>query len=1378
MLHSFAETALSICFDAVPNAKALHTFAETALALDEENWVWCRHPRRPLGVGAAKDRGSSRPYRLSDTEINERFALNKRALMLTGAIAVLLSGRVYADALPNPPCNTSQTSYCDITTGATLPVYTGAANPDLTSSQQYSGLGSITVDTNGSIVIGTNPPDGPAVTINSGSASAPAIVTNNTNITYTGVSYAVGVLLEEASVPTSSIGYGTAENWTGEFENLSGTLNLTGTGSNKVGILIAGGAYDNSTSSGSTSNAPTGLYANTAYTADSPTTPVNLGVFTGVVPSGGGDPVAIYLATGSTVEVQGTNSYGIKLIGPTYSGTVSAGTASPSGGASLIGDIDIGGALTMTPTTLGSTTQGQQNVAIEIDGWMQPSATSTAPNPALAGTPYAADAVAMVGNIDILAGGAVTSEGAGARGLVVLGAIQGDIVNSGQLSTFGTSSPSATASATDPEGGYALAIGNDITGGIFNSGPTTTTSAATGTISMIGNAETIYISPALNQNEYVPITIGAYTDSAGYQYSLLNRGNITASSEDANVSNVAIDIAGQSKDVSVTLPSGIFNSGRISSQAATNASGSAVSATALLIQNYVFVDPGKGGYPGSGVTGATQYALVNSNEAGSGTISAAVSGAQMGTATAIYIAPQTAGSQTPTNGLASIYNSGTIAASAFTTNLLSPGNLSQTGPGFAAFAIRDLSGTLTTIYNAGTISAVATQLDNNSQIADAIDTSSNLSNPVTVINQSSDTASAKIIGDIHFGALQGTLDVSGTIADPASVNGNIYFNNETATSQTPKDDTIDIGANSTVIGEISEEHGGSVDISIADTGMLDLLTTLPTNPNSTGSVQTQANTPLRVGTLAVDTGGTLEISLSQGSNVNAFAQNVTVINAANVVNIGGDGVTPTLTLTFGSFVGTPSTSGASSEFVLLSAPSAATFTISPQELSLLTATYDSALSPAPSKNGIPFLFKSEICTFHVSDATGSEMCSAIDPTLQEPYSPTNQELVLVLTPKTTEDLGLRGYAAKMFSYVNQALVNDNTLGAAMVNDITNTAQAQAAYASFAPDVSGATRATAISLTDSATNIVAARQRKLRMYANQEGDTTLWGQEFAQRLSQANSSDLTGYNDSGFGFVLGFDEGDPADGRYGGAFTFFTGGMSQKEPTSAKTRSQYYLLTGYTDWRGKGLFVDTQITAGYGDLKGKRYLKLVDTSTNPPQQLNREAENTRPSELVAAGITTGGIFTAGSTVVMPQLSVDALAMREEAYTETNGGNGFDLRVQPYYANSARAFLGADVRHDFNFGDFYLQPELRAGYRYDFFNGAVKLKANFVSVGAANGQALSPFSITGPDPGHGNIVLGGGLATTTGDWSIGINYDFVRSGSGPTQQSGILTLIGRI
>ncbi len=325
-------------------------------------------------------------------------------------------------------------------------------------------------------------------------------------------------------------------------------------------------------------------------------------------------------------------------------------------------------------------------------------------------------------------------------------------------------------------------------------------------------------------------------------------------------------------------------------------------------------------------------------------------------------------------------------------------------------------------------------------------------------------------------------------------------------------------------------------------------------------------------------------------------------------------------------------------------------------------------------------------------------------------------------------------------------------------------------------MTGATRAVAVSLTDDASNVVAARQRELRQYANQDGDLTLWSQEFAQRLNQKTTvAGIPGYRDSGFGFALGADEGDPEDGRYGGAFEFFDGGAREDAPGNSKTTSEWYMLTGYTDWRGKALFLDTQATVGYVNLKGTRYLSLAvpnstDTGTVP---YGRSAFEQHPGEYLAGGVKTGAVFDEDSTVITPELSLDGLVMREEPYTEGGGGDGFDLHVASSYAQSLRAFTGVDARQDINLTDFLLQPDLRIGYRYDFANGAPSLKANFASV-----SPQSVFEVTGPKPDKGNAIAGGGFSVSTGAWSLGLGFDYLRAGSGNTAEEGTVTLLARI
>ena len=118
------------------------------------------------------------------------------------------------------------------------------------------------------------------------------------------------------------------------------------------------------------------------------------------------------------------------------------------------------------------------------------------------------------------------------------------------------------------------------------------------------------------------------------------------------------------------------------------------------------------------------------------------------------------------------------------------------------------------------------------------------------------------------------------------------------------------------------------------------------------------------------------------------------------------------------------------------------------------------------------------------------------------------------------------------------------------------------------------------------------------------------------------------------------------------------------------------------------------------------------------------------------------------------------MREEGYTEAGGGDGLDLQVAPYYANSLRTFLGMDVKTSFDLlARHSLQPEARLGYRYDFVAVPVKLKAGFCLDRRPQPPA-TPSPLIGPDPDTGNAVAGFGLGSGTGTWNIGINYDWIR------------------
>ena len=1073
---------------------------------------------------------------------------------------------------------------------------------------------------------------------------------------------------------------------------------------------------------------------------------------------------ALFEGTGTTTDSidlsgTGTGKTGL-LIEPldTFgTGTIDAtATTSADVAASIAPGINVG-----TMNVVGDDSFGVHiltGVTLEgplvIDGALKVKSSTTSAGAATNMTGVEVDG-SVVGNINVgglLDGGSISAIGAGAHGLVVLGPVDGSVINNASITTAG-SSTAPTTTTGNAMGGVAVTLASSITKGIYNAGPITSSDASTGaiptaTIATQGTGPALVISPS---SALVPgeLDVGLYVNSDGTApadpgYDFYNRGQISAQPPNVNTSSLAVHIVGANGTPVVfqggmigttSYTGGILNSGLIGSSASTDTNATGVTtATALWIDNYVTVP-----------------VLNNTSEVGSGhgNIVATVSGASSGQAIAILINCGGGTTCNPPPGgtdgfgtLNALYNSGVISATATSTD-------TKTAL-LTAIAIDDKSGTLSYINNTGTIKAVAcaTALCVN---LDSPGVQSHIA--ASLQNSTSDIDfenSGSVQGDILFGSGSDTLNVTGA---GASVIGNISFYGTPVGGH----DTLNIGDNDTVAGAVLERGGGYVNVTVGTGGGTGSL--FVNNTDFAGN-SNDADGTMQVGTLDVKSGGTLGISLSQGFNQDASGG----IHPILVQAVGGAGLIhletgAKLDISFGSFVSTPN--GGDAQFVLFDAP---------------TITVDDTFDIKNSVNSsIPFLFSGTVCSYNVD---GFDTCSG--------SAPSEDQVNISLSPKTADELHLSGYAKQIFPYANTALANDNTLGSAVIQagsnlDSTNPTDTatgdqlyQDLYSQFAPDVSGGARAIAVSLTDQATSVVGAHQRTLRMYAGKDSAATLWGQEFVQRFDDGTNMP-NGYRDSGFGFALGADGGSPSSGRYGGAFTFFSGDILEKLPAQVKTSTEWYMFSGYTDWRGKGLFFDSQVTVGYGSLTGRRSMFVRDKNGN--LILARIATNKRASLMAAGGFSTGTVMNWGTLVFMPQFSMDALTLRENGYTETGGGDGFDLSVDPYYAKSLRAFVGADVREDLKIGGFYLQPEARAGYRYDLLADPVKINARFAADPTSSIPAGSTFTLTGPDPSKGNFVLGAGIATTTMNWSIGINYDLV-SGGGLTQHTGTFTLVGRL
>lgn len=1013
----------------------------------------------------------------------------------------------------------------------------------------------------------------------------------------------------------------------------------------------------------------------------------------------------------ATVNVTGTGTgkTGVILQGGQFTGDIDL---SANSAINVHGDGSIGVAVASTSTLIGDL---DANGAITVS---QSNASSvTASNIIglnMTGT--------INGNLNV--GGPITVEGAGAEGVVVNSAAATAITGTLKLSSTITSTGIATvvAKKINPEASSAVIVSSSIGGGIFNSGPLTIgdTTTAAGNITMNGSGVAFQIEPGASATS--DITIGSVpttvdgSNLAGYGFT--NHGTITADSLDANpTALVGVEIGGSSTFKAI-VANGFLNTGTVQAVAVT----SNTSATKLDSPSATAFEVGNNGVVPT---------IVNSDLTGSKTttMQSSVSGPGGGTAIGILIADTG-----QTNEIDNLLGA-TISASATTTD--------TTIASLTAVAITDQSGTLTKIVNTGTITATATTLDNGLQSAVAIDAPVG-SNGVTILNGDTANGPGVIIGDIKLGSGSDTITLVGTsAATKSTITGNIDFGTSSTAPGAPVD-VLNVGNFSTVSGGLVSDDG-TLAVNVTGTGELDIDNTKLLL--ATGATTLQAT---KLSSLTVSNTGILGLTVS--ANLSG-----PVVSSSGPITLAHG---TTLNTTYGSFLPT-------GNYVLLDAP-AGQLTIPD------AASYVGNFSSS-------FLFTSNLCLQNVDAAHGGSASLACGPDITSADS----QLVLQLTAKTADQIGLTGFAKQMYPIVNQVLPLDNTLGAAVIAGATDQASAQKIYDAFAPTVNGGTRALAIALTDQATGPVGARQRVLRTYGKQDGDSTLWGVEYAQFLkdpgqtiaatSSAPAGLLSGYKDHGFGFSLGADGGSARDGWYGGALSFYTGDIGEIGDRSGQDQTEWYMLTAYSDWRGTGLFLDSDINAGVTQFKNKRNIDIV-TDVTTDTTFDRTAQSKHIGTFLSGGISTGGILKYSGTTLTPQISLDGLIMRENGYHEGGAqgatGDAFDLTVSPAYSESLRSFVGIDLRQDINVGDFFLQPQGRIGYRYDFLDNAPKVNAFFTSTPG------TPFSITGPDPAQGNVVAGATLAASTETWSIGVSFDWVRGTNGVMQQSGEFTLVGRI
>ncbi len=510
----------------------------------------------------------------------------------------------------------------------------------------------------------------------------------------------------------------------------------------------------------------------------------------------------------------GTNRHGVRV----------------TGSAPLVGDIRI-----------------ESSGSIKVEGNNSSGLTVEAP---LTGDLFSQGQVSVIGNDtygihttgditgDVTVLGSVSAVGENATGVAIDGAVDGAVKIQGAVNTTGyryTTAPPSKPTTGEPregatylenlddddllQGGPAVRIAGDVTGGVvFDAPPPPLPDDATeeekkdtdrdkdgipdaqettAAIRSFGGAPAVLVGSADKAINLGPVGTG---DDA---YGLINRGSIEAAGVYKDVDATAVQIGGTGQ--SVTLAGGLRNQGTITSSANTGDS------TGVLI--------------GAGVTAPS---IVNS-----GAIQSVSAGSEANVAAGVLINQGA--------NVASFVNSGSVTAGV-------------NGSKGDAVALRDESGTLTTINNTGKIVAAISPEKDVAQTGSAIavDVSAN-STGVTLVQDGvvipdhklpdadgdgvPDANEPAIVGAIRLGSGADVLDIRN-----GTVNGDISFGTGA--------DRLAISGGAVVTGKLSNGDG-QLDIDI-----------------SKGTLDARHTGQLQVSDLNVGADGNLIVTLDPANDAN------------------------------------------------------------------------------------------------------------------------------------------------------------------------------------------------------------------------------------------------------------------------------------------------------------------------------------------------------------------------------------------------------------------------------------------------------------------------------------------------------------------------------
>jgi uncharacterized protein with beta-barrel porin domain len=856
-------------------------------------------------------------------------------------------------------------------------------------------------------------------------------------------------------------------------------------------------------------------------------------------------------------------------------------------GAAHSGAIDHSGTISI---------EGNNSAGIRVGGPLVGALSTSGSTNVVGDNGYGVIANAVTGNVTLRGATAVT--GANSVGAALLGDIDGAVKIQGSITSTGyrsTTRPTSTSTLDADDllqGGSAVVIAGNVSGGVILDIPPTLdstktdvdgdglTDASEGSASIItyGKAAAVQIGSAARAT-----TIGAVAAGAT-GYGLIVNGSIAGYGIYDGVEATGLAIGGLGGDV--TIAKGVKVAGTIAAVSYDS------SATALRI--------------GSGATVGTVEVT--------GTVGATGSASTGTAARAILI-----DSGARVNALAI---GGTVVASA-----------ADTTDG-TAIAILDNAGTVSTITNTGAISASG-GLTNT-----AIDLRASSSGVTLTQSAASATATAPAItGAVYLGSGNDSVTLSaGRLTGALSLGAG--------------NDSVTLSGASTLTGQVSFGTGTSA-LTLSDTASL------------SGGVDFGGG----AGTLALGGTSSLTGTIANSGNV-AVTLNGGALTATNT----GSVALASLSASGGSTIGV-TIDAANKANTLYAVAGAATFASGSRVKVNLTQVGGSAgdyvIVRAGSLSGAPVLDTQTLLPYIFKGSVAGNAAAGT--------------VTLSIAAKSVSDLGLTGSVARAYSAIFGALDNDKDVAGAFLA-VTDGGTLNASLRQMLPDHAGGTFEAVTSGSRATARILSDPNG---VYRTRDGRIGFWLQQVgfggAKSVGDTASYDINGWGAGGGAeYLTGL-------GAFGASFAYLHGSDTGGGSNNAVDSDQYELAA---HWRGQwgGLMAFARASAATIGFSGSRYFENG--------SVTRTATGKWDGTLLSATAGASYQVQMGRFSLRPAAGVDYYRLKEDGYSESGGGDAFNLTVLG--RTSDETTVNGTLTAGYDFGsltreDGWLRLELEGGRR---------------------------------------------------------------------------------